>query len=114
MIGLDTAEVPLQVLNIASPADMAYVQFINNTGSAIDIYYRPGNLLLVENLATGVETAWMGLPSDSYTFISYAPGTGPTSQELAGIAIQLRPQRYMVFDVNGSEMRQLSESLSED
>ena len=113
VIGRGTPELPLQVLNIASPADMAYVQFTNNSGAAIDIHYRPGNVLFVENLPTGVESAWMGLPSDSYTFISFAPGTGPTGQELAGIAIQLRPNRYMVFDVTGSEMRLVSESLSE-
>lgn len=113
-IGRDTPELPLQVLNIASPADMAYVKFINNSGAAIDIHYRPDNVLLVENLPTDVESEWMGLPFDSYTFIAYAPGTGPTGQELMGIAIQLRPQRYMIFEATGSEMRLVSESLSKE
>lgn len=103
----------LEVLNIVSQADMTNVRFVNNSHSAVDIHYRPGNARLVENLANGGESEWISILSGAYTFISYAPNTGPTGQELAGIAIQLRPQRYMVFELVGAELRLVSESLGE-
>lgn len=112
VIGRGTSEEPLRILNIESMADRTQVLFRNNSAAALDLHYRPSNMRLVENLAVGQESAWQSLFSGAYTFITYAPNTGPRGQELAAIAVQLRPQRYMVFEINGNQINLSYEGLN--
>jgi hypothetical protein len=114
IIGRGTAELPLQVINIVSPADVTQVQFVNNSATAVDIHYRPSNLLLVENLEAGAESDWLELPSGDYTFITYAVGTGPTGQELEAISVQLRPARFFVFDISATDFQITYESVRQE
>ncbi len=104
MIGRGTPEQPLRVLNMVSAADATQVLFRNNGLAAVDMHYRPGNTRLIGNLEVGAESTWYSLYSGAYTFVSYAPDTGPTGQELAATAVQLRPSRYMVFEYVGSQI----------
>jgi hypothetical protein len=46
-----------------------------------------------------------------FPYLSYAPNTGPAGQELAGIAIQLRSQRYMVFELVGNQINLVYEGF---
>jgi hypothetical protein len=112
VMGRGTAEEPLRILNIVSPADTTQVLFRNNGTAPVDLHYRPSNLRLLENLTVGSESAWVSLYSGAYTFITYAPGTGPTGQELAATAIQLRPGRYMIFEIVGNQIDLSYEGLN--
>jgi hypothetical protein len=113
VIRLDPLEQPLHILNIVSPADTTYVLFQNNTDQAVDIYSRPGNSRLIENLPSGSESSWFEILSGSIGFITYAPDTGPGGQELAAIAVQLHPQRYVVLDISGNSINSTYESLTQ-
>jgi hypothetical protein len=112
VIGRGTPEQPLRILNMQSAADSTQVLFRNNGLAGVDLHYRPDNILLIENLAVGAESTWYSLFSGAYTFISYAPDTGPTGQELAATAVQLRPSRYMVFELVGSQINLVYEGLN--
>lgn len=103
---------PLNLLNMASPADATQVMFRNKSQVTVDLHYRPGNDLLVTNLDANAESSWSPLLSGAYTFITYAPGTGPTGQELASLATQLRPQRYMIFEIVGNRINTVYEGLT--
>jgi hypothetical protein len=112
VIGRGTSEQPLRILNIVSAADTTQVLFRNNGLAAVDLHYRPSNTRLVENLAVGAESTWSSLYSGAYTFISYAPNTGPSGQELAATAVQLRPYRYMIFELVGNQINLVYEGLN--
>jgi hypothetical protein len=70
----------------------------------VDIHYRPGEERLIENFAAGETSDWVTLEAGAVTFLAYAPGTGPTGTELAGVAIQLRPGYDVTVSVNDTEM----------
>jgi len=113
VIRRDPLKQPLHILNIVSSADTSYVLFQNNSDQAIDIYSRPGNSRLIENLPSGSESSWFEILSGSIGFITYVPDTGPEGQELAAIAVQLRPQRYVLLDIGGNSINTTYESLTQ-
>jgi hypothetical protein len=111
MIGNGTPEQPLAILMLPIPQDITRVKFINGRSDIVDVHARPGNEKIVTLLEPGAETDWIELPSGAFTFIAYAPDTGPTGRELAGIATQLRPQRDVTITIGESAMQTLSTEL---
>jgi hypothetical protein len=77
----------------------------------VDVHARPGNARILAGIEPGAEGDWIELPSGAFTFIAYAPDTGPTGRELAGIALQLRPQRDVVMTIGDSAMQLQSTEL---
>ncbi len=93
IIGSADGSQPLQLISFNSPTNVSRVQFVNNGSVAIQIFVRPGNLELVAALAPGATSEWMTVSSGAVTFVCYAPGTGPTGQELGawiGTVLPLR------------------------
>ena len=84
---------PVQVVSFASPAYVSRVQFVNNGSEPLQLFRRPGNTELVTSLAPGATSDWINVPSGAVTFVAYAPGTGPTSQELGAWIGTLSPMR---------------------
>jgi hypothetical protein len=80
------------------------VQFVNERTDTVDIHLRPGDELIAGGLEAGATSEWITIPSTAATFIAYAPGTGPTGQEIASLASQLRPGRdiTVVFRADGT------------
>jgi Domain of unknown function (DUF4397) len=101
---LGSAEGTIEVVPFHSLADVARVQIVNNSGEAIDIFLRPGNEQVVTSLEAGATSEWISIPSGSVTFVAYAPGTGPTGQELAAWIGELSPARDVTisFGANGT------------
>lgn len=93
-----------EIIPFFSQADATHVQIVNNTGEAMDIFRRPGNEQVVTSLGAGETSDWISMPSGAATFVTYAPGTGPTGQELAAWIGELNPARSVTieFGANGS------------
>lgn len=104
LTGSATGTPAIDVLTVELPQDETRVRFVNERSDTVDIHVRPENGLLSGGLAAGATSEWVTLPSQASTFIAYAPGTGPTGQELAALPTQLRPGRdvTVVFTANGS------------
>ncbi len=94
----------VEVIPFASTADIARVQIINNSGEAMDIFLRPGDEQVATSLEADATSEWISVPSGSVTFVAYAPGTGPTGQELAAWIGELNPARdvTITFGANGA------------
>lgn len=107
----DGNEAPLAFLNLPVQQDITRVRFINTRADRVDVHARPGNAKILEGIEPGVDGDWIELPSGAFTFIAYAPDTGPTGRELAGIALQLRPQRDVVITIGDSAMQLQSTEL---
>lgn len=105
------SDAPLTILNLPARQDITRVKFINGRADVVDVHARPGNDKIVTRIQPGAESDWIELPSVSFTFIAYAPDTGPTGRELAGIATQLRPQRDLVIVIGNSAMEIQSTKL---
>jgi hypothetical protein len=104
VIGQPGSDAAVQILPIVIPQETGRMQFISTRGDAVDIHYRPGDERIIENLGAGVTSDWVTLEAGAITFIAYAPGTGPTGTELAGVAFQLRPGYDVTISVNDNEM----------
>jgi hypothetical protein len=91
-------------LVIEMPQDETRVQFVNERTDTVDVHLRPGDELIAGGLEAGATSEWITIPSTAATFIAYAPGTGPTGQEIASLASQLRPGRdiTVVFRADGT------------
>lgn len=99
---------PVQVIPITSERYTNRVQFVNNGTDPVDVFTRPGGSAIVSNLAGGATSEWVDVPSGAVTFITYAPGTGPTGQELAALPIQLAPWRDVVVTFGADGQAELS------
>lgn len=104
VMGQPGTDAPVQILPVVTPQETGRVRFISTRGDAVDVHYRPGDERLIENLAAGATSDWITLEAGAVTFIAYAPGTGPTGTELAGVATQLRPGYDVTISVNDAEM----------
>lgn len=104
LTGSTTMSPAVDFLVIEVPQDETRVQFVNERSDAVDIHMRPGDEQVTANLEAGATSEWFSIPSTAATFIAYAPGTGPTGQELASLASQLRPARdvTVVFRADGT------------
>jgi hypothetical protein len=104
LTGSTTMGPAVDYLVIEVPQDETRVQFVNERSDAVDIHMRPGDELVAGGLEAGATSEWFSIPSTAATFIAYAPGTGPTGQELASLASQLRPARdvTVVFRADGT------------
>jgi hypothetical protein len=104
LTGSTTMGPAVDYLVIEMPQDETRVQFVNERSDTIDIHLRPGDELIAGGLEAGATSEWFSIPSTAATFIAYAPGTGPTGQELASLASQLRPARdvTVVFHDDGT------------
>lgn len=104
LTGSTTMGPAVDYLVIEMPQDETRVQFVNERSDTVDIHMRPGDELIVGGLEAGATSEWFSIPSTAVTFIAYAPGTGPTGQELASLASQLRPARdvTVVFRDDGT------------
>ena len=104
VIGQPDSDSPVQILSIVVPQETGRVRFVSTRADTVDVHYRPGEERLIENLGAGATTDWVTLEAGAFTFIAYAPGTGPTGRELAGVALQLRPGYDITVSVNENEM----------
>lgn len=111
MIGDGSAERPLSILNLPVREDITRVRFVNHRADTVDVHARPGNAKIVTEIASNVTTDWIELPSGSFTFLAFAPGTGPTGRQLAGIATQLRPQRDVTIIIGDGAMAEQTTEL---
>ena len=104
LTGSTTMGPAVDYLVIEMPQDETRVQFVNERSDTVDIHMRPGDELIAGGLEAGATSEWFSVPSTAATFIAYAPGTGPTGQELASLASQLRPARdvTVVFRADGT------------
>jgi hypothetical protein len=106
---------PIRVIPVTSPRDVNRVQFVNNGTEPVDIFIRPGDTAVVSGLEAGATSEWVEVPSGATTFITFAPGTGPTGQELAALPIQLDPSRDVVVTFGPDSQGELtSVTLSSD
>jgi hypothetical protein len=108
IVGAPDGSQPIRVVPVVSPRDMNRVQFVNSGTDPVDVFIRPGDTAVVSNLAGGATSEWVDVPSGAATFITYAPGTGPTGQELAALPIQLDPARDLVVTFGADGQAELS------
>jgi len=94
--GKDGAPAP-QFVALISPQDVTRVRFTNNRAAAVDVHSRPGNNKIIEALAPGVTSDWIGIASGAVAFIAYDVGTGPSGQEKASVSEHLRSGRDLTF-----------------
>jgi hypothetical protein len=104
LIGQPDRDYPIQILAVVAPQDVTRVRFVNSRQEPVDIHYRPGNDRLVESIAVDETSPYVVLASGAVTFVAYAPGTGPTGQELLALSLQLRPGRDMTITVKKNNM----------
>jgi hypothetical protein len=109
LVGDTAGSRPVEVQNVYSPESTARVQLVNNTGQPVQIFMRPGDTELIDVLAAGETSEWLTLPPVSVTFVAYAPGTGPTGQELSAWIGALNPLR----DVTVTFMEDMSTNVSD-
>jgi hypothetical protein len=109
LVGDTAGSRPVEVENVYSPESTARVQLVNNTGQPLQIFMRPGDTELIDVLAAGETSEWLTLPPVSVTFVAYAPGTGPTGQELSAWIGALNPLR----DVTVTFMEDMSTNVSD-
>lgn len=100
LVGAADGSRPIEIVAFNSPADMSRVQFVNNGSAAVDIFVRPGDTQLVSSLGPGETSEWVSVPSGAVTFVTYAPGTGPTGQELGAWIGAVEPLRDLVITWN--------------
>lgn len=100
LVGSADGTQPLRVISFTSPANISRVQFVNNSSVPLQIFARPGNQELVASLAPGQTSEWATVPSGSVTFVTYAPGTGPTGQELSAWIGAVHPLRDLAISFN--------------
>jgi len=96
LIGSVDGNQPLQLVTFNSAENVSRVQFVNNSQAAIEIFARPGDVSILQSLAAGETSDWVAIPSGSVTFVSYAPGTGPSGQELGAWIGEVHPLRDVV------------------
>lgn len=103
LIGSTASQPAVEILTLEMPQDETRVRFVNERSDSVDIHMRPGDDR-VASVDAGGTSDWFEIPSTAATFIAYAPGTGPTGQELASLAGQLRPGRdvTIVFRADNS------------
>ncbi len=91
-------------LVIASPRDTTRVRFVSERADAVEILLMPIGEVLIPQLEAGSTTDYLTLGSEAATFGAYAPGTGPTGQNLAGVPVQLEPgyDLTVTFRADGS------------
>jgi hypothetical protein len=80
-----------------TPQDQTRVRFVNNRPDTVELYMRPGDALVIADLAPDATTDWIVVPSVATTFVAYLPGTGPTGQEQSALSTQLRPGRDLTI-----------------
>ena len=102
---------PLEFLAFETSAEISRVRFINNRVDVIDVIYRSGNDLLVENFEPQTETDWYEFPSGAVTFVATQAGAGAVSMELAALPMQLRPGRDLTIDITESNMQIIDVAL---
>jgi hypothetical protein len=93
----------IDFLVVELPQDETRVRFVSERADAVDIHMRPGDEL-VTSIEAGAASDWFTIPSTAATFIAFAPGTGPTGQEMASLPFQLRPGRdvTVMFRADGT------------
>ncbi len=111
LVGSVKGTQPLQLMTFNSAENASRVQFVNNSNAAIQIFVRPGNVELVQSLAAGATSDWMTLPSGSVTFVSYAPGTGPSGQELGSWIGEVHPLRDVTVTFTGDKTATASDPV---
>lgn len=102
---------PLQLITFNSAENVSRVQFINNSNAAIQIFARPGDVELVQSLAAGATSDWVSVPSGSVTFVAYAPGTGPSGQELGSWIGEVHPLRDVTVTFTGDKTATASDPV---
>jgi hypothetical protein len=112
LTGMNTDEQPVQAIVMENLENSTRVKFISQRSDAIEIFIMPAGIEVVDQLEPETETDWIALPSGSLTFILYAPDTGPTSQELAGISRQLRPGRDVTIIADDSGLQLSEEAIT--
>ena len=104
LIGSPGGDPAVSILNMIAPRNSARVRFVNERSDTVDIHYRPGNDRIAESLASGATSDFTQIAARAITFVAYAPGTGPTGQELAALPIQLRPGRDLTITLTNNGM----------
>ncbi|HYO89626.1 MAG TPA: DUF4397 domain-containing protein, partial [Candidatus Limnocylindrales bacterium] len=97
LAGAGGSEQPAQIVSFASPAYVSRVQFSNTGSEPLQLLVRPGNTELIASLGPGQSSDWMTVSSGAITFVAYAPGTGPTGQELGAWIGTLSPMRDLTI-----------------
>ncbi len=97
LVGSADGSQPLQFITFSAPAYASRVQFINNGDAPIQLFMRPGDVELVGSLAPGAASDWVSVSSGAVTFVAYAPGTGPTGQELGAWIGTVQPARDLAI-----------------
>jgi hypothetical protein len=108
IVGAADGSQPIRVIPVVSPRDVSHVQFVNTGTEPVDIFIRPGDTAVVNGLEGGATSEWVEVPSGAATFITYAPGTGPTGQEQAALPLQLDPSRDVVITFGADGLAELT------
>lgn len=108
IVGAADGSQPIRVIPVVSPRDVSHVQFVNAGTEPVDIFIRPGDTAVVNGLEGGATSEWVEVPSGAATFITYAPGTGPTGQEQAALPLQLDPSRDVVITFGADGLAELT------
>lgn len=112
LIGMNTDEQPIQVVVIENPENVTRVKFVSRRSDMVDVYIMPDAIEVVDQLEPDTESDWIVLSSGALSFILFAPDSGPTSQELAGISRQLRPGRDVTIVVDDSGLNISEEAIT--
>jgi hypothetical protein len=99
---------------ITSPRDTTRVRFVSERQEAIEVLLMPAEQMLVEQLDPGTESEYFILPSEAATFAAYAPGTGPTGQNLAGLPVQLEPGYDITVTFRADGSAEVTETVFTD
>lgn len=102
IVGGTTGTPPITLLPVMSDEEKTRVQFVNQTGSAVDVYIKGETKPFAANLGANATTDLMALPTGSVTFVVRKAGSSVTDKELAYIATQLYPGRDLVITVGAS------------
>ena len=100
LTGMNTEDQPVQAFILKNPENLTRVKFVSSRSDAVEVYLMPDALEVVDQLEPNTETDWISLPSGALSFVLFAPDSGPTSQELAGISRQLGPGRDVTINVD--------------
>jgi hypothetical protein len=111
LVGSADGSKPLQLVTFNSPAYVSRVRFVNNSSAPIQIFMRPGDTELVPSLAVGETSDWVTVPSGSVTFVAYAPGTGPSGQELGSWIGMVQPMRDVIISFAANNIAEASEPV---
>lgn len=102
LIGGSDGNPPITVLPVVSDEDKTRVQIVNQSSNPVDVYVKGQPQPLAPGLKNGASSDFSTVPSGAVTFVVRAAGSGATSQELASLATQLRPQRDLVVTVSNA------------